>query len=155
MKELFIDYPEAIELKAFGFIEHCIALYYFPLFYSVPAFLYVEDEPENNNIPLDLSESEAINDKALEEEYKNSCSAPTYEQAFEWIYEKYGLFANIQIGYGFPIWFSYQIVNRDKIWDSSDFFEKHPSSWSTILEAKRECLKRLIQIIKTKEYETK
>lgn len=83
-KTLFIPYPLAILAKEKGFLDNCIG-WWFNYSGEPRLHLVEDDEGENNNFELDLSDSQAINAQQLQDEYKSSCSAPIYQQIIDWL----------------------------------------------------------------------
>ena len=76
MKNEFIPYEQALELKELGFDEPCIAFY----------------EPGNKQVQVVGVEQRYNNPELLRME--DFC-APLYQQAFRWFREKYDLFISI------------------------------------------------------------
>ena len=72
-------------------------------------------------------------------------SAPLYQQAFRWFREKYGLVGWVEGNEGKKI-FMYRIESPI---DSDDQLNCYP--FRTYEEAELACLKKLIEIVKTKE----
>ena len=76
MENQFIPYEQALELKALGFNEGCIASYTETLRFDVL---------EQNGIMWHTVTNEKL------KEYEKACTAPLYQQAFRWFREKYNL----------------------------------------------------------------
>jgi hypothetical protein len=127
MTKEFISYEQALELKELGFDESCICRY----------CIVTKWEEPTGEILLQLSDCE------LSE--KNLVKAPLYQQAFRWFREKYGLVALIDIGMHE---FSYKIFKNEK---SITPFKDYLDYNGTYEEAELECLKKLIEIVNTKE----
>ena len=130
MKEQFIPYQLALELKELGFNEGVLAQY------RVDGYLCWGKD--------DCSLGSDISD----EDYKNNCfpefgcRAPLWQQAFRFFREKYGLHyiicKNIQMdGYGY----------REVILIPC-MEENENTIFKTYEEAELECLKKLIEIAK-------
>ena len=130
MKEQFIPYELALELKELGFNEGVLAQY------RVDGYLCWGKD--------DCSLGSDISD----EDYKNNCfsefgcRAPLWQQAFRFFREKYGLHyiicKNIQMdGYGY----------REVILIPCTE-ENENTIFKTYEEARLECLKKLIEIAK-------
>lgn len=123
MKNQFIPYEQALELKALGFDERCIASYQ----------LYRENQWVFNIIEQNGLNWTAIKNSSL----VVSCTAPLYQQAFRWFREKY---LDILVkDYGLIPHFTIiqnMFLCSDKIW--------------TYEEAELACLKKLIEIVKNK-----
>ena len=127
MKENFIPFEEAKELKELGFDEPCFA------YYEISSLLkegyrirYVEHENSN---PLKQSIIGGY------------CLAPLFQQAFSFFREEYDLIGIVQTnGCGD---FDYYITG------GSDF-EENTSYWTSYEEAQLECLKMLIKLSKEK-----
>ena len=66
----FVPYQEALELKALGFDEPCIAFYEQSKRLSI-GFNWLNEGGKNSNL--------------------QECTAPLYQQAFRWFREKYDL----------------------------------------------------------------
>jgi hypothetical protein len=134
MNKEFVPYEQALELKELGFKEECAAHY-----------LDVDDLELKWKIYRNLS----IN--------TNNClQAPLYQQAFRWFREKYNIQATIEPTkdqHRFELGFNYWI------WDTKtgeEWFTEpkdRPAGdyvFDTYEEAELECLKKLIEIVKTK-----
>jgi hypothetical protein len=121
MKKEFIPYEQALALKELGFDEPCFGYYL-----QNKRFISYEER------------------RSMPKQTKDAISAPTFSQAFRWFREQYNL---------------HHIV----IWDSetnnfdaglfgelfTPFLDKD-IIFTTYEEAELECLKRLIEIIKSK-----
>ncbi len=90
MKNLFVPYEIAKQLKEKGFNEKCLG-WWFKYYDTANLHLVENDEGEDNNLKLDLSSSQAINARQLEQEYESSCSAPLYQQVIDWFREKHNI----------------------------------------------------------------
>jgi hypothetical protein len=123
MKNEFIPYEQALELKELGFDEPCLAFYN-------GKFLESTDYDFDNSTPKDIG---------------LCIVAPTFSQAFRWFREKYKLVALIDIGMHE---FSYKIFKNEK---SITPFKEYLDYNGTYEEAELECLKKLIEIVNTKE----
>ena len=140
MESLFCPYEQALELKELGFKEGCFAFY--------ESLRKIGDSYCFNNysiwggIPQNISESDDyhlyITLNELYGYYDNILRAPTWQQAFDWFREKYNLhyiiYKNINIdGYDFCR------VTTDGITNKNTYSYE---------EARLECLKKLIEIVK-------
>lgn len=131
MKELFIPYTEALELKELGFNLPCFAVY--DLEYQVKWSI---DKPffKNDAIGYTLR--------------------PLYTQAFKWFRDKYNLILDILPFYDeeqLPL----SLTNKQKpkgyfIWDYYDdeFDLENSLNYKIYEEAELECLRKLIEIVK-------
>jgi hypothetical protein len=124
MEKEFIPYTESLELKQLGFDEPCFATY--------------NDKGELRG--ADLLEF----NKLIKQPFwsQNEASAPTFSQAFRWFRQKYKVRFFIQSGMS----------------DLGEFFkvifpdgEQRGMSYTTHEEAELACLKKLIEIVKTKQ----
>lgn len=77
LKDIFVSYDIAVQLKEIGFDEPCMSYYY------------------NRKLIIDLQENEDSNAYFLTDAvfsnlngHSDCCSAPTYEQVFKWFREK-------------------------------------------------------------------
>jgi hypothetical protein len=139
MEKEFIPYTLALALKELGFDEPCFGYYN-----SNGKFKTKQDEYELYLI---------CNSKWI----SPSCSAPTYQQAFRWFREKYGLYSWIQLHNGYindsfypelPITFS--IMDRKT---GNKYYERdipHNYLYKTNEEAETACLEKLIEIVEQK-----
>ena len=137
MEKEFIPYAEALALKELGFDEPCFAF-------------YKDNKLSGCKYPDEDSQFDLCTNTQMKE-YKNSdkyCSAPTYQQAFRWFREKYGLDSfvkhlyksTIKVGYYFGI-DEYKGIEFQMNLD--DYYKIYE-------EAELECLKKLIEIVKNK-----
>lgn len=121
----FIPYEQALALKELGFDKPCIKYYW-----NDGMFTKTYESPFNYN------------------KKDNTISAPLYQQAFRWFREKYGIFAEpsrvTSVVDGPTTGFFYFISDDKKIDVETDTSE-------TYEEAELECLKRLIEIVKSKK----
>ncbi len=111
MKKIFVSYLIALQLKEKEFHELCIGWWF--IYSNTPQFHLIEnDNGEDNNFKLDLSDSKASNTQQIEEDYKNSCSAPTYEQVIDWFKEKHNIeIWTVPLMQPSGLWYSYNIWN--------------------------------------------
>jgi hypothetical protein len=128
MNKEFIPYELALELKQLGFNEPCFA-WYDSARQDILNYYHV------NNSDGWLS--------------GNNCSAPTYSQAFRWFREKHNLRCQINYIGG--------LINKTTWWDISviGHYNTDPKEWEMKYqpyeEAELECLKKLIELVKTHE----
>ena len=130
MKQEFIPYKQALELKELGFNEPCFGYY----------------EP---NGELDYIENHILKYLpylAKNSEWQDLVAASTFSQAFRWFREKYNLICRVDVtSYGCPL-------------DEQEFFCEITSKngtasyeiFNTYEEAELDCLIKLIEIVKTK-----
>jgi hypothetical protein len=120
MKNEFIPYEQAVELKELGFDEPCLAIYYNPL--------------------KELVIGGTINSYTKQ----IRTLSPLYQQAFRWFREKHGLVGIIKFGTND---FTYNVYNEDGMGllakESLNFNGNYE-------EAELACLKKLIEIAKNK-----
>lgn len=127
MEKEFVPYKEALELKALGFDEPCIAFYEQSKRLSI-GFNWLNEGGKNSNL--------------------QECTAPTFSQAFRWFRKKYVLFHSIiylddNSGEGE---FSFEILNKKgNQQQNGEYFE-----YNSYEEAELACLRKLIEIVKTK-----
>jgi hypothetical protein len=128
MEKEFIPYEQALELKELGFDETCIMAYY-----------HLLSEDKKDKLFMRYNDNKTNSDNAI--------SAPLYQQCFRWFRKKYKLdfyIRNSESGCGFGG------VTTHK----SNFFFLYISNgywkFNSYEEAELECLKKLIEIIKSK-----
>jgi hypothetical protein len=124
MEKEFVPYTEALELKQLGFDEPCFGYYH-----EDKSLTYTNMVSQNTNSFW------KINNKIV--------SAPLYQQAFRWFRGKHKLdstVALVAIGYGFYIHKNRNYTNKGENYGMHITYE----------EAELACLKKLIEIVKTK-----
>jgi hypothetical protein len=145
MEKEFVPYELALKMKEFGFDEECFGSYY----------LYKDENHQEGKFDyrgkLNIEFSIYTNNKYY-------ILAPTWQSAFRWFREKYGLYSWIQLHNGYindsfyselPITFS--IMDRKT---GNKYYERdipHNYLYKTNEEAELECLKKLIEIVKEKQ----
>ena len=133
MEKEFIPYEQALELKALGFNEGCIASYTETLRFDVL---------EQNGIMWHTVTNEKL------KEYEKACTAPLYQQAFRWFRDKHNLIGVIEyIGGATPktTWWDIYVVGHFNIKTEGWTMKYQPYE-----EAELACLKKLIEIVKNK-----
>ena len=129
MKNEFIPYSEALELKELGFKGWCLGLY---------------PREQNEEFAPTLGYVSGISAEVRFEQSEFQTLAPLYQQAFKWFRDKYNLVITIIPSYNYE-YFTYYYKCYDginkKSYEDSRLFR-------TYEEAEFECLKNLIQIAK-------
>lgn len=137
LEKEFVPYQEALELKELGFDEPCFAVHYAHKWY-----LYTKSRGIKN--------SNKISQQWI-------CTAPTFSQAFRFFRDKYNLYHeikvedNVMLGeekYYWSIFGGYKLSSGNSwircIADSNGVMS------TTYPEAELACLRKLIEIVKTK-----
>ena len=133
MKKEFVPYEQALELKQLGFDGKCFAAY------------------ESNGI-LVRSTSDYWNNRSLFMINESTTSdlevlTPLYQQVFKWFREKYNLISDIQY-YG--NW-NFEIFRIGELAEPMDDVNvDYTFKGGTYEESELECLKKLIEIVKSK-----
>lgn len=127
IKDLFVPYEQALELKELGFDEPCFSAY---------------RNIDGEKLLMGLDKWYNL---GKENTHIGYCAAPTFSQAFKFFREKYNL-------YGCPkptfsslnpkqiVFFYYWIKDGEEFTKIKEY--------NTYEEAELECLKKLIQIVK-------
>ena len=128
MNNEFIPYEQALELKELGFNEECLASYIC-----------------HKEVRFDIQEQSGIrwhSVKNSEFEGGEHCAIPLYQQAFRWFREEHGHNGVVEgcKKHGFE-WC---------IFPDMEHYIKPPNNFNTYEEAELACLKKLIEVIKTK-----
>lgn len=124
MKELFIPYEQALEIKNIGFGKRCIAWY-----------------DDQGLLCSDLNFGYRQKDMETGE-----CVAPLYSQVFAWFRENYDFHHYIEpINMDGKVRYEYCVVNSSD--DNKEFNEDVAYEYE---DAEIECLKQLINLIKNK-----
>jgi hypothetical protein len=127
MEKEFVPYELAVKLKALGFDEPCFRFY---------SERYTIDSKTGGDIKMgEFYLTDTPRQKTIR------CKAPTFSQAFRWFREKYELFCWIE-KFHVDETYIFQIPPAN--------FTKIQGHYITYEEAELACLKKLIQIIKTK-----
>ena len=131
MDEQFIPFKQALELKELGFNEPCMA------YYNSIEPLFFEDMYRNNT-----------NKDSRNIIYDNDCTAPLWQQTFDWFRIKHKLLSYIDTleydkwcfhyGNNLPSKQSLKVVEPGKF-DVEDY--------DTYEEARQACLEKLIEIV--------
>jgi hypothetical protein len=121
MEKEFVPYEIALALKGLGFDEPCLAQW---------------DEMEL--YPLQQGGESAYFEPNKNSRLSFNTMAPTFSQCFRWFREKYGLFATID---GLEERLYYKITQTNE----------YSKEYSTYEEAELECLKKLIEIVKSQK----
>ena len=131
MDKEFIPYEIALELKELGFDDFSFGRFYTKLRCKV---FSVDEKGRHYSIKITpkklytLGEHFVLNDD-------NVIAAPLYQQAFRWFREKYNL--------------NYVIVKAESWFYTINGYNTQ-EGFNTYEEAELECLKKLIEIVKTK-----
>jgi hypothetical protein len=134
MEKEFIHYEQSLALKELGFDEPCL--------------MYWNDFGKTSINRFQLHNK-------IDEWCQNYIEAPLYQQAFRWFREKYGLdysinpfyypeTTKIRFRWDYFKFIYHEVPNRRK-------FESFGGGEATREEAELECLKKLIEIVKTKK----
>jgi hypothetical protein len=124
MEKEFVPYDLALALKELGLDEPCLGWY------------------QDNTLRLDINANQSIKFHNHLGRFKGCFIAPTFSQVFRWFREKYNLDGSVK-----PMnaeW-GYEINNI-----SMCYCILVETSITSHKEAELECLKKLIQIVKTK-----
>ena len=134
MEKEFVPYEQALALKELGFDEPC--LFWYNL--SDDNKLATNAQFDSYN-PVTYTNTTIPKKSSYNKELK-SITAPLYQQAFRWFREKYNLHQIVladEKG-------KYDIIVGERISGSC------LGQYETYEEAELECLKKLIEIVKTK-----
>jgi hypothetical protein len=124
LEKEFVPYEQALELNELGFNEECFAFH----------------DYYRKGVPLKIYDSQS------------DCSgepAPLYQQAFRWFREKHNLFSHIVRDKGLNEGKIKYIGIYHKISERGNSPQNTCISHDTYEEAELECLKKLIEIVKT------
>jgi hypothetical protein len=136
MESLFVPYEIALALKELGFDEPCFGYYH--NLGSKQLLISLRNLKEDNNSEIEYF------------------VAPTYSQAFRWFREKHKIQATIEPTkdqHRFELGFNYWIWNTETAEEWFTEPRDRPAGdyvFDTYEEAELECLKKLIEIVRTK-----
>ena len=139
MEKEFIPYEQALALKELGFRESCFAY-------------YNNHSPKNNHQRGFIISQYSVQDHNEENEGDNLiCSAPLYQQAFRFFREEYNMLSTI---YSNASGWCFEYLDNEggtHRYDSGYTGDCEMSGAFTSYEkAELACLKKLIEIVKTK-----
>lgn len=148
MNKEFIPYEEALALKELGFDEPCFAIYNLGL---------SEFETANIGQIRLFSSIFRIDDKQSNISYINDkntskVTAPLYQQAFRWFRKEHGLYSSIIPKKSWPDDYVTGVEWYVNICGGNGK-EIGPEGIFSYEEAELACLKKLIEIVKNKQYE--
>ena len=133
MEKEFVPYELALRLKALGFDEPCVIIYY------------------NDGKNYVISETLMTNNELSTHD---EITSPLYQQTFRWFREKYNLFGKVYIvnfgadEYSFDIYDLYE--EKYKYENFIGAGASYTGTFETYEETELECLKKLIEIVKEK-----
>jgi hypothetical protein len=137
MKDLFVSYEQALELKQLGFDEPCFGFYT----HNGEIRRYTDFDGELNDFQTLKNSRITMGD--------GWCTVPTYQQVFRWFRDNHNLFGCIDLQSSNPAYWYIRvddIIENDFVYHSEDYRIKY----KTYEEAEDACLDRLIQIVKQK-----
>ena len=139
MEKEFVPYELALELKQLGFDEECLADYFVFGDGILRDGRYGQTKPKLFMRSEDVSEEcEELSMFAYHDVY-----VPLYQQAFRWFREKHNMNHSIILHETtFSNDYQYLVLSND-----NEFVEV---GYTTYEEAELACLKKLIEIVKTK-----
>jgi len=122
-EENFVSYDLALKLKEIGFNEECFAVYYDGIYHE-----------------------HSIQNEYLKE--NNECSAPLYQQAFDFFRNKYNIDANIYRSFSMNNSYHFSIVINNNY---DDEFQQEVVQNRSYEQARKDCLQKIIEIHETIE----
>lgn len=128
----FIQYNEALALKELGFDEECFAKYY---------------QQDGNTPFIQIGESEIEEAESAGDDVTFECDAPLYQQAFKWFRDVHKIHGLIEVNWekGKGVDFYICTLVSDEHYSDGDL-----NLFKTYEEAELACLRKLIEIVKTK-----
>ena len=143
MQEQFIPYEQALELKELGFNEKCFKSYR----QQIKHEWY--DMRSSENIIFNEDEKIILSDGKIDSHEKCLCNAPLWQQAFDWFRKhKYSgevyYFESVDFG-------KWHFDIEPLTLDEERYTISGKEGFKTYEEARLECLKKLIEIIKNEQ----
>ena len=140
MNKEFLEYAEALELKQLGFDEPCLGHW----------VAYENKKWKPSLVPCEQNGSQRKNGlwdwttlKYDKRKVKQDLIlAPLNQQAFKWLREKHNLYHQIHNGYGWEGIIRESDNNKGILW--------HDGTYNSPEEAELACLRKLIEIVKSK-----
>lgn len=183
-KDFFVPYSIAVAMRGLGFNEPCLMIYedganyvgegkydrsqrlnYFNLQvgkHLEPAdFHQTTNEMVNEHYEQFDDEEEDVDEVSLNHyPHVVSCTAPTYEQTFNWIEKNYNIFASIRLlessslngnkQKGMEIMFRYDIVNLNDKNPFSGITPNKKEFYTDKLDCKNDCLSDMLEYVMKK-----
>ena len=144
MEKQFIPYEQALELKELGFDEKCFKSYRQQIKYEW------YDLRSSKNIIFNKDEKIILSNGKIDSHEKYLCDAPLWQQAFDWFRDTM-LFDS----WVTPYWFIDGEFKQKRYTFSiepsnnfDEYFDCKAEDYDAYEEARLECLKKLINIIK-------
>lgn len=131
MKDQFIPYELALELKKLGFDEGCLTYYFI-------------DGKMSNYFKIVHKNSRIIQTQP----YKFDCTAPLWQQAFDWFREKYGLHVLLSAYYNECFYPKIEEINEPLKYFKDDLRIAGGFDYNN---GRKVCLEKLIEIVKKYE----
>ena len=141
MEKQFVPYVLALELKELGFNEKCFKSYRQQIKYEW------YDLRSSKNITFNENEKIILSNGKIDSYEKYLCDAPLWQQAFDWFRENHKLNSFIYTPID-KINYCFEIKNILEFINDGDLSEMQSGIKYTYEEARLECLKKLINIIK-------
>lgn len=133
MKEQFIPYEQALEFKELGFNEQCMRFW---------------SSKNGGTLVLPQRINNMHNTVNSSTELAGYCSAPLWQQAFDWFREKHNILGNVYANASGYL-FEWHDAEGGTHRGDSDFDGPNDGGvWDTYQEAREALLIRLISIIK-------
>lgn len=124
MKEQFVSFEIALRLKEFGFDEECL------MWYSKDGVQLI-NTPNNNTV------------KWLKSNELNTCSAPLYQQVFDWLRKEYNLHCEISLSGDEDNRYTYRVYQT-----TYPHITYLRGEEGTYKEMREDCIKYLLKILK-------
>ena len=150
MEKEFVPYKQSLELKELGFNEEC-----FGYFDGNCNFNFTWKGPCNFSKERFKQSLFCDGSKADDDLYGNPLgwtSSPTFSQAFRWFRENYGLESSIVFHENYLYLGKTNVYETiiEKRGENSRYFFTPIEGFITYEDAELECLKKLIEIVKSK-----
>ena len=127
MEKEFVPYEQALELKELGFNEPCLA-----------SWNFYNNELNYNSQPSIFSSKDVI-------------QLPTFSQAFRRFRDTHNVLANVYSNASGFLFEYHDTIGGTHRYDSNTTGPNDAGCWDTYEEAELECLKKLIEILKSKQ----
>jgi hypothetical protein len=146
MEDLFVTYQLSFDLKELGFNEPCFGKYTIGVYH--PNF----NQDRTYILDLEMGLNETFDHNKNEWFPTEWCSAPLYQQAFAFFREKYNLDGSMSVDVWNKKTTSYRITGGiEGVVEASsygDLYDIDSKDYDTYEDARLECLKKLIEIVK-------
>jgi len=175
MKKIFVPHDVAVKLRGLGFNEPCLLIYEHGAEYQGDEkysydvdLRYLDVQAGKHLVPCDFEDctNDTVNEvyeqydddeyESAGNEYPNviSCTAPTFDQTFQWLLDEFNIFGEIRMlesssingnrKLGFDKLFKYEIIDLNTDRPFYGLTDNIKPYYTDITECKSDCLRTIL-----------